>query len=252
HVDGQLISPDRINDFLAADPNYTHHDDLSDFLTAVQNGSIDNNWGNPGPEENVQPDQINFSIMAPGTIFTMAGEQYRYLENQGGGNHLIIRNDVIENISFNNQDIRIDEWYESLDVTVQAMVRPVANEFVTGELPYEDILWSEGISGWMPDNINDFIEISADVTRVNTSGSPQAFALSFVDVVRLSEVGHAFSSLEQRESGDNRWWWLRTPRSEALAWSVLGTPRSGQLGGGGGRNFVSPGGGIRPAIIIHQ
>ncbi|WP_251711769.1 hypothetical protein [Lactococcus ileimucosae] len=252
HVDGQLISPDRINDFLAADPDYTHHADLSDFLTAVQNGFIDNNWGNPGPDDNVQPDQINFSIMAPGTIFTMAGEQYRYLENQGGGNHLIIRNNVIENISFNNQDTRINEWYESLDTTVQAMVRPVTNGFVTGELPYEDVLWSEGISGWMPTNINDFIEISADVTRVNTSGSPQAFALSFVDVVRLSEVGHVFSSLEQRESGDERWWWLRTPRSETLAWSVLGTPRSGQLGGGGGRNHVSPAGGIRPALIINQ
>ncbi len=45
HVDGQLISPDRINDFLAADGSFTHHDDLSDFLTAVQTGSIDNNWG---------------------------------------------------------------------------------------------------------------------------------------------------------------------------------------------------------------
>ncbi|WP_286927562.1 MULTISPECIES: hypothetical protein, partial [unclassified Lactococcus] len=27
------------------DGSFTHHDDLSDFLTAVQTGSIDNNWG---------------------------------------------------------------------------------------------------------------------------------------------------------------------------------------------------------------
>ncbi|MEY8458133.1 hypothetical protein [Lactococcus ileimucosae] len=256
HVDGQLISPDRISDFLAVDPDYTHHADLSDFLTAVQNGSIDNNWGNPGPDDNVQPDQINFSIMAPGTIFTMAGEQYRYLENQGGGNHLIIRNGVF-GASFNNQVDRINNWYTSLDPTVQAMVQPVAGHFVTGEVDWSSLTFDGPGERWIPNNLHDFPEVETDISQVDSSGSPRAFALSLADVTRLSGTGRAFPNHVGRiEGGPNHgFWWLRTP-STSLDHSlrILGgqpnDPSNGVISMG--PRAAAAAGGARPALIVHQ
>ncbi|MEY8538771.1 hypothetical protein AALM99_09995 [Lactococcus muris] len=247
HVDGQLISPDRINDFLAADGSFTHHDDLSDFLTAVQNGSIDNNWGNPGPDDNVQPDQINFSIMAPGTIFTMAGEQYRYLENQGGRNHLIIRNHAIVNVSWNNQNTRLNQWYDTLDPEVQAMVQPVSDSFVTGAVPDADVTWSDP-ARWVPNNLDNFPEIAADVTTVVSTGTPRAFALSLADVARLSGPGTAFTGRLERLAADNAWWWIRTPGASGYAWLIN---THGRLLATEEVGLSRLSGGIRPALIVH-
>ncbi|MEY8443883.1 hypothetical protein AALA52_06465 [Lactococcus ileimucosae] len=255
HVDGQLISPDRINDFLAADPDYTHHDDLSDFLTAVQNGSIDNNWGNPGPNDNVQPNQINFSIMAPGTIFTMAGEQYRYLENQGGGNHLIIWNSRRDS-TFNNQDDRNNQWFNNLDPVVQAMVQPISIPSPAPSVADEDIVFTG--TRWIPSNLDDFPGVAADITRVDSSGAPGAFSLSLADVTRLSGPGRAFPSPEKRltrPTGNENYngWWLRTSAdnvTDGAAWHI--SPVSGALSGFGARNSNWGARGIRPAIIVHQ
>ncbi|WP_394304505.1 hypothetical protein [Lactococcus muris] len=246
HVDGQLISPDRINDFLAADANFTHHDDLSDFLTAVQTGSIDNNWGNPGPEENVQPDQINFSIMAPGTIFTMAGEQYRYLENQGGGNHLIIRNGVL-GASFNSQNDRNNQWYSQLSLDVQAMVRPVSDSFTTGETGLGSVIID---AGFLPENLHEFPEVVADETQVDLSGTPRAFSLSLADVARLSGSDRAFPSNSERLATGDSGWWLRTPATDIHAWNVF--PGSGGLSDGGARDNMWGLRGTRPALIVRQ
>ncbi|WP_407513770.1 hypothetical protein, partial [Lactococcus muris] len=258
HVDGQLISPDRINDFLAADGSFTHHDDLSDFLTAVQNGSIDNNWGNPGPEENVQPDQINFSIMAPGTIFTMAGEQYRYLENMSSGNHLIIRNDSFLGEGVFQQDNRLNTWYAALDPAVQAMTQPVADSFDTGVVADADIVW-EGQNRWLTANLHAFPEVEADTTQVDPSGTPRAFALSLADVVRLSGPGRAFTDFSNRatDQGENDGWLLRTPSvvSGHRVWLVGSSLHNlqGQLSGAGyGTGPAAPNRGVRPAIIVHQ
>ncbi|MEY8458904.1 hypothetical protein [Lactococcus ileimucosae] len=252
HVDGQLISPDRINDFLAADPDYTHHADLSDFLTAVQNGSIDNNWGNPGPNDDVQPDQINFSIMAPGTIFTMAGEQYRYLENQGGGNHLIIRNNVTTALSFDVQNDYLDNWYTGvLASEVRAMVQPVRENFATGNVESDAIAWLEAWR-WLPSNIDDFPEVAADITQVDTSGTRRAFALSLADVARLSGSGRAFPSRASREGPGSMWWWTRTPAVPGTsAWDVNRGEMSGMLSNRATNN-ISAVGGVRPALIIRQ
>ncbi|MEY8444596.1 hypothetical protein AALA52_10230, partial [Lactococcus ileimucosae] len=226
------------------------HDDLSDFLTAVQNGSIDNNWGNPGPDDDVQPDQINFSIMAPGTIFTMAGEQYRYLENQGGGNHLIILNDPIRHVSFNTQNDHINTWYDSLELVVQARVQRVSDDFITGSVASEDIVW-QGQENWIPDNLNNFPEVASDVTQVDNSGTPRAFALSLADVTRLSGPGRAFSNLEQRPGANQGWWLLRTPSSANNPWVVH--MASGHLLGDAMPMWNSTGnGGTRPALIVRQ
>uniref|UniRef100_UPI0038917984 hypothetical protein n=1 Tax=Lactococcus muris TaxID=2941330 RepID=UPI0038917984 len=250
HVDGQLISPDRINDFLAADGSFTHHDDLSDFLTAVQTGSIDNNWGNPGPDDNVQPDQINFSIMAPGTIFTMAGEQYRYLENQGGGNHLIIRNDSLRGHLPAAQETALTNWYAGLDSAVQAMVQPVANVFTTAHVRPYDLDWSDP-ARWQVLNLDDFPDIAADISTAVSTGTPRAFALSMADIVRLSGAGLAFTSNENRAGIGSSWWFLRTRSSETGS----GIWRVGSGGGLGAWSSQHPSldtGGVRPALIVRQ
>ncbi|MEY8444017.1 hypothetical protein AALA52_07165 [Lactococcus ileimucosae] len=257
HVDGQLISPDRINDFLAVDPDYTHHDDLSDFLTAVQNGSIDNNWGNPGPDDDVQPNQINFSLMAPGTIFTMAGEQYRYLENQGGGNHMIIRNASLGSTTFDNQDNALSDWYNNLDLAVQSMVRPVANTFQNdGKVSQQEINWGES-NLWIPTNLHDFPDVAEDETRVDTSGTPRAFSLSLADVTRLSGPDRAFPNFNERLSSNNAGWWLRTPAGVVegyeRAWRITQAYNDGSRGQlRSGANRLGQRLSIRPVIFINQ
>ncbi|HAP14638.1 MAG TPA: hypothetical protein DCR07_00830, partial [Lactococcus sp.] len=59
-------------------------------------------------------------------------------------NHLIIRNDAIASVSWNNQNIRLNEWYDALDSTVRTMVRPVSDNFVTGSVMQTEITW-EGV-----------------------------------------------------------------------------------------------------------
>ncbi len=249
HVDGQLISPDRINDFLAADGSFTHHDDLSDFLTAVQNGSIDNNWGNPGPEENVQPDQINFSLMAPGTIFTMANERYRYLENMGNRNHMIIRNSVFINVAFPNTNQRLTDYYNNLDSSVQSMIQPVSIPSPAPSVADGDIIFTG--NRWLPTNLHDFPDVAADVTQVDSSGSRQAFVLSLADVARLSGPGRAFPNHAERGLPvDDTWAWLRTPGAHpGYMWSVLA---NGAVTGFRDVNHNVWYGGLRPALIVRQ
>ncbi|MFK4938640.1 hypothetical protein ACI1TK_09830, partial [Lactococcus formosensis subsp. formosensis] len=121
HVDSQLISPGHSDDFLAEGDSR-----LEAFLTGVQNNSMDDSGStNPRAEVDSPPSAFDFSTMNPGRIFTMANEQYRYLEDMGDGNHMIIRNDAIRNRSWNEQEAELTAWYGQLDSAVQAMVQPV-------------------------------------------------------------------------------------------------------------------------------
>ncbi|MFP7216674.1 hypothetical protein NG812_01555 [Lactococcus garvieae] len=250
HVDSQLISPDRTEEFLGTDSEGAHHTYLPDFLDAVSIGSIDNNWGNPGPDEDSQPGDINFRIMAPGTIFTMAGEQYRYLENLGSGNHMIIRNHMFPNTTFNNQNTVLESWYGQLDTAVQSIVQPVYNEFTTGMFPIEDA--GDGSHWWIVDNLDSNPEVVADVTRVTqgAGSSPQAFALSLADVNRLSGEDLAFPNPVQRlaAGGDHMAWWTRTPSTNLRAWTVSTQGTLFTMV----NTYNGPLRGVRPALIIHQ
>ena len=121
-VDSQLISPGHSDDFLAEGDSR-----LEAFLTGVQNNSMDDSGStNPRAEVDSPPSAFDFSTMNPGRIFTMANEQYRYLEDMGDGNHMIIRNDAIRNRSWNEQEAELTAWYGQLDSAVQAMVQPQA------------------------------------------------------------------------------------------------------------------------------
>lgn len=165
------------------------------------------------------------------------------------------------------------EWFNGLDAEVQAMVQPVAIPtpvpavrlaYITWRTDVPDeLLLEDGVLGWLPANLADFPAVAEDVTSVNTSGTPQAFALSLADVVRLTTPEGPFNNRATRTargwtSPGGGWWWLRTPGwpggeiegepSEGSAWNVQG----GLLTGGSPVAMEGHPSNLRPAIIIHQ
>ncbi|WP_286961929.1 DUF6273 domain-containing protein, partial [Lactococcus sp. UBA7220] len=242
HVESGLVSPDQHEEFL--NDGEQHHAELEDFLQGIQNGVMFDDGSNPLPNEDSAPADFDFSTMRPGRIFTMAGEQYRYLENMGSGNHMIIRNDAIRSVNWYEKDDAITTWYDSLDSSVQGIVRPVSNSFDTGIVPHNDVTF-EG-DRWIPRNLVG--EVAGDITQVDTSGTPQAFHLSLADMERLTGEGRAFPSRFQRGTPALGWWWLRTPATSTQAWLISNT---GFLTGYLLNTMRTVNGGIRPALIIN-
>jgi hypothetical protein len=250
HVDSQLLSPDNSEDFI--NDGESHDPNLDYFLEGIKNNAVDDEPGNPGDElgnpdydEDSAPSAFNFHLMNPGRIFTMAGEQYRYLENMGGGNHMIIRNDAIRNSSWNAQEGVLTSWYGQLDPAVQSMVQPVANSFTTGEVADASVTFTGG-ERWLPNNLEG--AVAADQTQVVPGGTARAFALSLADVTRLSGPGLGFPNHAQRGSVALGWWWLRTPAAGTNAWLV---GLIGDLLGNAARTSSNTSGGVRPALIIN-
>lgn len=120
---------------------------------------------------------------------------------------------------------------------------------------YDEATWR-----WIPVNLNDFSNVAADITEVNSSGSPRAFALSLADVVRLSGPGRAFPSRAERvagNAGENNGWFTRTPGVAGGngAWRVFAASETEYLGGlhgSGNINFSTVARGVRPALIVNQ
>ncbi|MEY8538436.1 DUF6273 domain-containing protein, partial [Lactococcus muris] len=160
---------------------------------------------------------------------------------------MIIKNDPIRNVSWEDQNDELLSWYAGLDDEVKAIVQPVTNVFTTGEVSDGNVTFD--IPRWIPNNL--YGEVAADVTSVvqGTNGSPRAFALSLADVTRLSGAGRGFPLLRQRGSVALGWWWLRTPSTSTQAWI---THTNGHLGGTTNSGEGSGAGGVRPALIIHQ
>ena len=244
HVDSQLLSPDHSEDFI--NDGESHDPNLDYFLEGIKNNAVDEDFGNPSYNVDSQPSEFTFHLMNPGRIFTMAGEQYRYLEDMGNGNHMIIRNDALRNVSWDEQEGVLTSWYGQLDSVVRAMVQPVANTFTTGEVADNAVIFTGG-TRWVPNNLEG--DVASDLTRVVPGGTVRAFALSLADVTRLSGSGLAFPNHAQRGSIALGWWLLRTPAPSVYAWTVN---TNGDLRVGGDRSFSSSHGGIRPALIINQ
>jgi len=249
HVDSQLISPDNSEEFLPGGDSR-----LDAFLTGIKNNSMnDEGTTNPRFEVDSPPSDFNFDTMLPGRVFTMAGEEYLYLEQQGA-NHMIIRHEAIRNTSFNDQPQVLSNWFSGLDAEVRAMVQPVSIPAVVPSISDGDAAPWTG-ERWLPAEwaATRFDAVRADRTAVNNSGTPQAFALSLADVVHLSSETGPFPNFAQRVGARDSWWWLRTPGAGTFAWLVhhadFGT---GPLTGGTGVAISSATGGVRPAIIIHQ
>nr|WP_276421447.1 hypothetical protein [Lactococcus garvieae] len=255
HVDSQLISPDNSEEFLPGGDSR-----LGAFLTGIKNNSMnDEGTTNPRFEVDSPPSDFNFDTMLPGRVFTMAGEEYLYLEDMGNGNHMIIRHEAIRNTSFNDQPQVLSNWFSGLGAEVQAMVQPVSISNPAPSALYHLLTGlDEHASGWLPDNLDPFPEAAADVTAVNPSGTPQAFALSMADLMRLSTPEGPFPTLRSRVGARVSWWWLRTPSTggQLNAWSIIlgveGSPRRGIVGARRGSQINDSAGGVRPAIIIHQ
>ncbi len=247
HVDSQLISPRHSDDFLEGGDER-----LADFLTGIRNNSMnDAGSTNPRFEFDSPPSAFNFDTMLPGRVFTMAGEEYRYLEDMGSGNHMIIRHEAIVNISFNMQPQVLNDWFSALDAEVQAMVQPVVIPTPVPVVPGNSITWIDGITYWLPANLANFPAGAGDVTSVNPSGTPQAFALSFADVTRLSTSEGPFPDVRARGSARNTAWFLRTPSTGNNVWSLsLAEPRGRMVAGHLNTAIVSVLG-ARPALIIN-
>ena len=250
HVDSQLISPDNSEEFLPGGDSR-----LEDFLTGIKNNSMnDEGTTNPRYEVDSPPSSFNFDTMLPGRVFTMAGEEYLYLEDMGNGNHMIIRRGVIHNTPFVNQPQALSNWFSGLDADVQAMVQPVVIPDPAISTFGFVLSWQSmgGYPRWIPTNLADFPTVAGDVTTVNPSGTPQAFALSLADVTRLSTPEGPFTDLRARRGVPATWWWTRTP-ADSLASHIVHTHgeffshfMASDLAASGYN------GGVRPAIIVHQ
>ena len=164
----------------------------------------------------------------------------------GNGNHLIIRNNAIRNVAWDNQETQLTSWYAGLHSAVQAMVQPVANSFTSGAVADSGVAFMG--DRWLPINLSG--EVADDITQVVPGGTSRAFALSLADVTKLSGEGLAFPNHAQRGSVALGWWYLRTPSTNGVhVWAVH---LDGGLQGGFGRQDGLSNGGVRPALIIHQ
>ncbi|MEY8537427.1 hypothetical protein AALM99_03050 [Lactococcus muris] len=242
HVDSQLITPDRS---FENEPEEGHDGNLGRLLQGIRNNAVEDSGQNPGANMDSSVEDFNFSTMNPGRIFTMEGEQYRYLEDMGGGNHMIIRNDPIRNMSFNDQETAQNSWFGELHPEVQEIVAPVANSFTTGDVADADVTFTGG-PRWLPNNLSG--AVATDITQVVPAGTPRAFSLSLADVARLSGTGLAFPNHAGRAGANNSWWLLRTVALPNNTWTVAG----GQLDALNSRGHNDAFGGVRPALIIHQ
>ncbi|UYT09981.1 hypothetical protein [Lactococcus garvieae] len=248
HVDSQLISPDNSEEFLPGGDSR-----LEAFLTGIKNNSMIDE-GNPRPDIDLPPSSFDFSDMVPGRVFTMAGEQYRYLEDMGNGNHMITCHDVIYNTSFNMQPQVLSDWFNGLDAAVQSIVQPVLIPVPVPNIAESSlIMMGQGAqNNWLPTNLSSFPAVAGDVTTVNPSGTPQAFSLSLADVVRLSTPEGPFPNIRARSALHGRGWFLRTPGPSTIIWSISVVNPGGLAFAHPNTETLSHHVGVRPTLIVHQ
>lgn len=244
HVDSQLISPDReFEDEAGASSN------LSDLLASIRNDGD----GNPSPAADAPVHAFDFNVMSSGRIFTMAGEQYRYLEDMGEGNHMIIKNEgfVAQSVPLDPGFHAHEGWYSTLDDTVKSIVQPVANPFITDSFPAANLNWEQkDTHNWIPTNLENFSTQAGDLTTVSSEGRRGAFSLSLADVTHLSQNG-AFSNLADRTISSGSSWSTRTranPNPMGAPPSQFVVLASGALQSAFGTNTAHH---ARPALIIN-
>lgn len=211
HVDSQVISPLDIDRFLEDDDQGHHDTRLADFLEVVADD------GNPRWNRDSPPSAFNFAIMRPGRIFTMAGQQFRYLEDIGSGNHMIIRNHRFSAHSFNDQASFLTTRFNNLPQELrEEYVVPVAsNPTGTGFKPGIGV-FTDGTGSWLITNLSTNPTVANDRTVFSPNGIRRAFALSLADAQHLSATGGIgfLNNVDRRAlDAENtpRGWSLRTP-----------------------------------------
>ncbi|WP_394304539.1 hypothetical protein [Lactococcus muris] len=240
HVDSQLITPD------------------SDFEDEPTSGEVSNllevirSHGDGNPSSDAPVSAFNFSSMEPGRIFTMAGEEYRYLDDMSEGNHMIIKNEgIFAGVPINTDFHAHQDWYDALNDMVKAIVQPVANPLMTPTFSASELIWEQKESNnWIPTNLEDFSIQAEDLTAVSLEGRRGAFSLSLADVTRLSQNG-SFSNLADRTIPSGSSWSTRTRANP----NPMGNPPSQIVVNASGALRVDSGTiphRARPALIIHQ
>lgn len=228
------------------------------LLKGIRNNAVDKADDNPDSDVDSHVNDFNFETMNPGRIFTMAGHEFRYLENMGEGNHLIILNDTLRYTTFNAQEERLESWYEKeLNSEIKTIVAPVAQSF-----PSDGVTQVEAELDTMHFRAQTLPPaVAADETKLVPNGIERAFALSLADVNRLSGPGLGFRNLSERSLFTTiGWWWLRTTGAPHTAWQVATGADHVALRNPGGNLTGHPprhlgavdSGGVRPALIIHQ
>lgn len=251
NVESDLASLEQGNVFL--EDGDDHHVALANLLDGIKSGAMHDDGENPASNQNAEPSAFNFSTMRPGRVFTMAGTQYRYLEDMGDDNHMIQTMRSARNVSFDEQEEYLTAWYAALPSSFRSITARIQSTFVTGETGSLTFGGLDPLINWRPTNLNAFAGVAEDETRVMPYGTARAFALSVADVTRLSGPGRAFQNGSQRLEHD--WWWTRTPRTGGRAWSIQHGSRNPVAVGGFGNPYSSiqgDYGGVRPALVIRQ
>lgn len=246
HVDSELIN--------VSAERFSHEDqasaDLEELLDRIRAGAD----GNASPLFPAPLRDFTFNEMraSDGRIFTLDsprseyGEEFRYLERMADGNHLIIRNQVLTQVSWLNQEDELIRWFgEDISQELRNIVAPVSSIFTTGMIGYT----AAGITGggW---SVSDLGNAANDNTVAINGGERRAFSLSLADVQRLSAgtAGIGFREMGERAGPSSTSWWLRTPVNHSSGWRVntigriMTGPQTAELADRG----------VRPALIIHQ
>lgn len=227
--------------------------------------------------------------LEPGDIFSLRGTEYRYLENKGNGNHLVIHNGSVSSgpwrtgatgptLGYNGSalDLYMRNFYDALPSVIRRQVQPVQAVFTDdftnppdgfwnlslgAEMPIGSpsnptALWVGGVDRWQVNlnhpGISDAIR--NDITDYTPGGERKAFALSLADVVHLSGPGLAFPTVASRNfpSTNNA---LRTRARVTGPWVISNI---NQVGGAGSlisafeHSIVNENFSRRPALILHD
>lgn len=226
--------------------------------------------------------------LMPGQVFNMRGTQYRYLEDKGNGNHLVILNTAeapagpwgtAGTTSYNGSllDGRMRDFHDGLPSVIRRQVQPVQTTFPDDFANQPTGWWNWGNSGAFPvgspSNPTDLwvgsenawlfnmnhssvpAAMREDLTAYTPGGERKAFALSLADLMQVSGPGRAFPTRESRASPNDFRWALRTRSMANSPWYL--SRMSGALPGGGG--VLSRSGNdftmtteLRPALILHD
>lgn len=226
--------------------------------------------------------------LMPGQVFNMRGTQYRYLENKGNGNHLVILNAALPagpwgaagTTSYNGSEFdgRMRDFHDALPSVIRRQVQPVQTTFPDafanqptgwanwngpGEVPIGSpsnptALWVGGESGWLVDMNHSSVPAAMreDLTAYTPGGERKAFALSLADLAQVSGPGKAFPTRPSRLASNNVAWGLRTrsrPDNAWLSYSTTAYPTSnGGLLSSAHLSVSSNVFGARPALILHD
>ncbi|WJE11922.1 hypothetical protein QR692_06970 [Lactococcus petauri] len=239
HVDSELIN--------VSAERFSHEDqasaNLEELLDRIRVGAD----GNASPQFPAPVRDFTFSEMRPRRIFTMGGQQFRYLEEMPGGNHMIIRNGrIADEMNWEAQEAELNRWYLedflAEDPEIEQYVAPVASTFTTGMLDFNA---TDRRANGVIFNLNTFDTPFSDRTSVVSSGVRRAFALSVADVNHLTQTGSF--TVGDRAAAGGMAYWLRTPSStEGWAWGVNAVGTWGHST----RSYINRG--VRPVLIIHQ